>query len=346
NIAWEHYQAYGDKKILEAVYETGKKWLGFLNTYTSDGMLTPYAGGGYFLGEWVSPGPIFEYGETPQALFFNNCVYVMALAYFIKISESLGHGNETAPYRETLAILRSKTHKKYFNPSVNSYLDGDQVRTAFALYAGIVPGELQKSVLEHLEKDMTGEHPYFNIGSFSRYPYYHVLFAHPQFQEIISGILSKTTYPSYGYFLSNGETTWPETWEINHPNCAIIHTSYAGISAWLIKKLAGIEPESENPGYRTINIRPTVVQKLTYAKAGLESPYGLIESAWHKENDKVVYDFSIPIGSKANIYFQAKLAEITENGLPLAESNGIKVIEEKGDGTLIQVEAGKYRFFQ
>jgi alpha-L-rhamnosidase len=344
NIAIEHYLSYGDKKILEDVYETGKKWLGFLNNYVSDGLLTPYDKGGYFLGEWVSPGPVFEYGDTPQALFSNNCVYAMTLDFFIRISEALNRGDEMPPYREKLAILRTKIHEKYFDPAINSYLTGDQVRTAFALYAGVVPDSLKPLVIKHLENDMTGEHPYFNIGSFTRYQYFHVLFAYPQFQEIIAGILSKTTYPGYGYFLEQGQTTWPETWEINHPNCAIIHTSYAGISSWFIKSLAGIEPDSEDPGYRTVAIRPHTVEKLTYVKAGLESPYGLIESAWRKENGKVVYEISIPTGSKAKIYLPAKLSEITENGLPLAQVNGIKTSEIDDGYLLIQTESGKYRF--
>jgi alpha-L-rhamnosidase len=345
NIALEHYLAYGDKKILDDVYESGKKWLGFLEKYVSDGLLTPYAAGGYFLGEWVRPGPVFETGEYPQALFSNNCVYAMTLDFFIRISEALHrNSDEINPYREKLATHRKKMHEKYFDPAINSYLTGDQVRTAFALFVGIVPDSLQLSVLKHLENDLTGEHPYFNIGSFTRYQYFHVLFAHPQFHEIISDILSRKTYPGYGYFLENGQTAWPETWEISHPESALIHTSYAGISSWFIKSLAGIEPDNEDPGYHTVVIHPQPVQKLTYAKAGVESPYGLIESGWRKENGKVIYDIIIPVGSKAKIYLPARASEITEGGQTLATAKSVSVKEETSDCTIISIESGKYSF--
>jgi alpha-L-rhamnosidase len=342
NIAWEHYLAYGDKRILEEVYPVGKKWIEFLNTYVVDGMLTPYDNGGYFLGEWVSPGPKFEYGGTPQSLFFNNSVYVMTLDLFIKIAEVLGRDNETALYRKQLKTARVKIHEKYFNPAVNSYLDGDQVRTALALFSNIVPDSLRPAVLEHLEKDLMGEHPYFNIGSFSRYQYFHVLFAQPQFHEIIYAILSKTSYPGYGYFIAKGVTTLPEVWEINHSHCALIHTSYAGISSWFIKCLAGIEPNIDNPGYRTFDIHPNVVKNLSYAKAELESPYGTIKSGWRKENGKVIYEISIPIGSKANIYLPTTASRITENGLPLENVQGIHVINKQDNKVFFQAEAGKY----
>jgi alpha-L-rhamnosidase len=340
NIAWEHYLAYGDKRILEEAYRAGRKWVDFLNMYVVDGLLTPYDRGGFFLGEWVSPGPKFEYGGSPQSLFFNNSVYVMTLDLLIRIAEVLGQ--DVAPYREQLETSRVKIHGKYFNPPVNSYLDGDQVRTSLALFTGIVPDSLRPAALAHLEKDMTGEHPYFDIGSFSRYQYFHVLFAHPQFHEIICDILSKTTCPGYGYFIARGETALPEVWEIDHPHSALIHTSYAGISSWFIKGLAGIEPDIADPGYRTFNIRPNVVKNLSYAKATLESPYGTIESGWRKENGKVIYDITVPAGSKANIYLPAAASQITEDGQPLENVQGIQTVNKQAKETVIQAEAGKY----
>ncbi|MDR1380282.1 MAG: family 78 glycoside hydrolase catalytic domain, partial [Tannerella sp.] len=151
NIAWEHYLAYGDRRILEEAYPAGKKWIEFLNAHVVDGMLTPYDRGGFFLGKWVSPGPAFEYGGSPQALFFNNCAYVMTLDLFIRIAEALGRDGETPPYRERLASARAAIHERFFNPAVNSYLDGDQVRTALALFTGVVPDPLRPAALEHLE---------------------------------------------------------------------------------------------------------------------------------------------------------------------------------------------------
>jgi alpha-L-rhamnosidase len=146
NLAYEHYMANGDKRLLEEADSAGKKWIEFLNAHVVDGMLTPYDRGGHFLGEWVSPGPKFEYGGSPQALFFNNSVYVMTLDLFIRIAEALGRTEDMEPYRERLDTARVKIHEKYFNPQVNSYLNGDQVRTALALFTGIVP-EDRKSVV-------------------------------------------------------------------------------------------------------------------------------------------------------------------------------------------------------
>jgi alpha-L-rhamnosidase len=340
NIAWEHYLAHGDKNILEQAFGTSKRWLEFLHTHVADGMLVSYDSHGYFIGDWLGPGHRTEFGNTIQALFFNNCAYAMTLELFCRIAELLERDDETTVYRERLATLRAKVHETYYNPKVNSYLDGDQVRTSFALYAGIFPDSLRPAALKHLEEDMTGAHPYFDIGSSSRYPYFKTLFAEPRFHEIIANILAKTSSPGYGYILSQGETAWTEVWEANEP--ARIHTSFTGISAWFIKGLAGIEPSIEGPGYRIFTIRPNIVKRLDYAKAAVESPYGLIESGWKKSGNTVVYEISVPAGSEARIYLHARASEITENGQPLASIQGLEVIEEKDGYVQILAKSGKF----
>ncbi|MDR0560482.1 MAG: glycoside hydrolase family 78 protein [Prevotellaceae bacterium] len=346
NIAFELYSVYGDKRPLETARETGRRWLDFLFQYLDgDGLLTDYDGRhGYFLGEWLMPKHIQEFNTEDKAIFFNNCSFAMTLDLYIRISEILGKTGETATYREKLQTVRNSLHRKYYNPEVGSYLDGDQVRTAFALYVGIFPDELQSAALEHLENDLVGEHPYFNIGSFSRYPYWHVLLASPQFSDIICNILLKTEYPGYGYFFSKGETTFPETWEIDEDrNSANIHTGNTGISAWFIKSLAGIEPETS--GYRTVSIKPHVVQKLDYAKAGVETPYGLVESSWRKEGAKTVYEFSIPAGcSDANISIAGTLEHLTANGRKISRAKGINKIQYRDGYILLNVASGKHRF--
>jgi alpha-L-rhamnosidase len=305
NIAYELYHAYGDIQPLEMAREAGSKWLDFLfENLDDDGLVKDYDGRhGFFLGEWLLPKHIQEFNEDPKAVFFNNCAFAMALDLYINICNILGRENETAPYRERLQKLRDAIHRRYYNQETNAYLDGDQVRTAFALFAGIVPDKMQEIALQRLENDMTGDHPYFNIGSFVRYPYYHVLFAHRRFTNIIHDIMAKRTWPGYGYFISQGETTWPETWEINEDtNSSIIHTGNTGISAWFIKSLAGIEPsKTGGAGYRSITIRPNLPDRLDRVKAGIETPYGMVESAWQREQKGITFQVSIPANTSATI---------------------------------------------
>ena len=341
NMTWEHYMAYGDERILSAVLPTAKRWIEYLNGHVRDGMLTQFAKGGKFLGEWVSPGPIFEKNDGDNELFFNNCAYVMTLDLYLNMVRALRVSDaDTTRYADMLRTARAKIHERYYNPSVGSYLSGDQVRTSFALFAGIVPDELRETVVKHLEDDMTGAHPYIDIGSFTRYQYHRVLLDNPRLHDIFSRILSKTNYPGYGYFLSRGETAFPEVWEIEHPHSAKIHTSYAGISGWFIKGLAGIEPLSA--GYSTISIKPNVVGNLEYARAVVETPYGGVESGWRKRGDATIHEITVPPGTDAVVVLRA--LNVTSNGVPPEKVDGVRSVSMSRDGIELHVGSGHYTF--
>jgi alpha-L-rhamnosidase len=153
--------------------------------------------------------------------------------------------------------------------------------------------------------------------------------------------MAKTSYPGYGYFIDRGETTFPEVWEIEHPNCAQIHTSYAGISAWFIKGLAGINPGC--PGYRQIRIEPNVVDNLNHASAGMETPFGLVESGWFKGDDRITYTISVPVGAEAELVLAANTVSGYE-GVPLNSLAGVKSIRKEGEMIHINVMSGYYIF--
>lgn len=311
NIAWEHFRLYGDKRILELAYPIGKKWLGFLSNHIKDGMLVRYADHGYFLGEWVSPGPVFEYAETEEALFFNNCAYAMTLDFMLKIGRALGEHQDVAANSKKLAILRRALHHSFYNPENGSYLKGDQIRTSFALYAGIVPEGLTGKMEKHLVDKLDGQ-GYIDIGSFGRYPFYKTILKSPDCLEVVGKLLGKKDYPGYGYFVEKDCTTFPEMWEIDQPNSTVIHTSYTGISAFFIKGLAGIREGS--CGSDTILIAPEPVSGLSECKAEVETPYGTVKSNWKKVDDGISYRFTVPFGTVACLRLKNRSEEFVSAG--------------------------------
>jgi hypothetical protein len=160
--------------------------------------------------------------------------------------------------------------------------------------------------------------------------------------------MAKTSYPGYGYFIDRGETTFPEVWEIEHPNSSRIHTSYAGISAWFIKGLAGISPGC--PGYRQVRIEPNAVDNLSHASAGIETPFGLVESGWFKSDDMTEYTVSVPVGAEAEVVLPARPVTGCEGTLygdedvPLDRLAGVISTRTEGDQIHIHVMSGRYRF--
>lgn len=319
NIAWEHYMQYGDTRVLQMAYNVGEKWLGFLDRHVKDSLLTRYAHHGYFLGEWVSPGPVFEYAETEESLFFNNCAYVMALNYMADIAKVIGRSDDSRRYADKRDAVRRAIHIKYYNPNLGSYLSGDQVRTSFALYAGVVPDSLQENVANYLA-DLLTEQEYIDVGSFGRYPFYKTMLADNRYKDILGNLIARRRYPGYGYFIEQGCTTLPEMWEIDRPNSTVIHTSYTGISAFFFRCVAGIGELL--PGCGTVMIEPFPIERLSWCRASRDTPYGEITSAW-KRNDQgdIIYELEIPFGMIAKVRLPGEEERILTAGRYCFDSN-------------------------
>ena len=153
NVAWEYYQTFGDKRVLELTYPSSRRWLEFLSSKTQDGLLRSYdSHWGKFLGDWAAPGQRRERGDSREAFYFNNCVYAMNLETFIKIANVLNKQEDVALYSRRLAELKPRVQQEFFKQSNNTYCGGNQVRQAFALLTGIVPQGLQPGVEAAFEK--------------------------------------------------------------------------------------------------------------------------------------------------------------------------------------------------
>ncbi len=158
-----------------------------------------------------------------------------------------------------------------------------------------------------------------------------------------SRIVSKTTEPSYGYFLSRGETAWPEYWDDNCPSR--IHTCYTGIAAWFIKGLGGIREDPSQFGYQSFLIKPAVVGDLTFAEAKTQSLYGPISCRWERKGGSIQVDMAIPVNSTATVYVPASdINNVTEGGSAVALAKGVRLLRMEGSCAVLEVQSGEYRF--
>jgi len=353
NISWEFYKNYGDTQILTESYATDRAWLDFLASNTVDGLLQPYNTdynkGGNFLGDWAEPYQMGdrlkgkEFGNTREALLFNNCVYALNLSTFVKIAKTLGRSHDAAIYGKRLEDLKSKVQASFFNPVENTYLDSRQIHLAFPMFAGITSDNVKPEVYANFEKEIQETRPYLDMGSSGLPVLLKFLIEDTERNDILAALLSKTTEPGYGYFLSRGETTWPEYWDDNCPSR--IHTCYTGIAAWFIKGLGGIREDPACYGYQSFIIRPALVGDLTFAEAETASLYGTIISRWEKKNGMIHLNVTIPVNSTATVYVPATtIKNVTESGMTIHRAKGVTFVKMQGHYAVFRVQSGTYQF--
>ena len=355
NISWEFYKNFGDKRILAESYVTDKAWLDYLASNVADGILQPYnktyngGGAGNFLGDWAEPytkaDPLAgkEFGNTPEALLFNNCDYAMDLRTFIEIAKILQKPQDVAAYGKRLEDLKARVQARFFNPDRNTYIDSRQIHLAFPMFAGITPDDVRPKVFANFEKEILETRPYLDMGSSGLPVLLKFLIEDVERNDILFEHLSKTTEPGYGYFLSRGETAWPEYWDDTKPSR--IHTCYTGIAAWFIKGLGGIREDPNQYGYQSFIIKPALAGNLAFAEAKTESLYGTILSRWEKKGGIIEMNIAIPANSTATVYVPATdVKNVAESGVAIPGADGVRFLKMEGPRAVFQVQSGVYQF--
>jgi len=75
---------------------------------------------------------------------------------------------------------------------------------------------------------------------------------------------------------------------------------------------------------------------VTYVKASLDSPYGIISSHWHVKGKQMLYDITIPPNTSAELTLPVPAVNVLQSGKPLADLSGVT--------TRLSLGAGNYQF--
>ena len=352
---WETYKMLGDKKVLEDNYESMEKWMTWMyehSDHENNGpLLAGERGARAFpgLGDWCTPrGNFWTSSNSPNALHFNNSIYAYMLDNALKIAEAMGKTEDTKQYADRLKVQREATHKLSYNEETGKYVNGQQVNQAFALLAGVTPESEKKKVYDNLVDNILYKFPYYDTGSSGQALYTRYFIESGERMDLVYELLRDKHHPSYGYFLEQGKTVWPERWSA--VGVSQIHTCYTGIGGYFIKGFGGIRPNLKQPGMKDIIIKPAPVGDLSFANTSYESMYGDIVVNWKKNGTGADFHIELPINTTAKVYLPATSKKgIKEGGLLADTAEGISYVGvEKSDAVgnyvIYKVSSGKYDF--
>jgi alpha-L-rhamnosidase len=117
------------------------------------------------------------------------------------------------------------------------------------------------------------------------------------------------------------------------------------LAVWMYEYLAGIRPDSVNPGFRHILIHPYPAGDLTFVKASHQSLYGKIAASWKRDGRSFTLAVSIPPNTTATVWVPATdAASVTESGRPVARARCVKFLRTEGGSALFEIESGDYVF--
>ena len=308
-VPWALYEAYGDTTILEENYEMMVSWLRFVENRAKktriQNQLNPYkkylVDEGFHFGEWLEPdvssmdtmkkNMMFGAPEVATAYYFRSASLVAKIAGILGKQEDARKFSQIAEgarnaYRYTCTkngVISSKRQAEYVRPIAFGLLDEAESQTAADRLAELVA--------------RNGYH--LNTGFLST-PFLCRVLSDYSHTDTAYRLLLQDTTPSWLYPVKHGATTIWESWdgvrEDGTVHDSLNHYSYGAISGWLIGDVCGIRLSE---GKLTIAPKPS--KELGYAQARWDSPLGTIESKWHYEQDRVVFEVAIPTNVTADI---------------------------------------------
>ncbi|MBR7110714.1 MAG: family 78 glycoside hydrolase catalytic domain [Clostridia bacterium] len=315
-IPYVVYSYYGNKDII-------KKYAPFMKSYMEycarrePGFLQSEMK----YGDWLNAGQ-----ETDRVL--------IATAYYAHSAELLSFmlgeigDSESKKYSELFENVKNAFRNEFFDFSRNRFKEEKSSQTAYALglcFNLLTVNEVKDGLIEELQK-------YDNhvmCGFMGANLILPALCECGQ-KELALSLMLNESYPSWGYCIRNGATTFWERWDSYRAETnsydesgmnSFNHYSFGSCAEWLFTHLVGINPIV--PGFEKVQIKPFIPKsdRLTKVSGYHETEKGKISVKWWVEGDIANVVIEKPAGIIADFVFE-NVISIEQDGKNVEKFDG------------------------
>lgn len=326
-VPWGSWMQYGDKSIILENWTEMVQYMDYVDKNSAE-----YIRPGGFLGDWLAPD------VTTQNNLISTGLWAMTAGMMSQMATATGKTEEAEKYLELKKKIQTAFQKEFIT-SDGTIGSGSQTSYVIALHTGMVPDSLKELVTEKLVKAIEDRDWHVSTG-FLGTPYLLFALSENGRADIAYRLLLNETYPSWGYMIKNGATTWWERWNSDVGDASMNsynHYAFGSVVEWVYRSMAGINTDLKAPGFKKIIISPIFDRSgnITYAKGKYQSVYGEIVSEWKIESDNTVsLKVIIPANTTAKII--------------IPDNTSIKAVNvEKSTGsnrTLVEIGSGTYEY--
>ena len=310
---WRTYVNYGDSRLLERYYDNMKKWFGYVDRYTVNGLLKRWPDTTYrdwYLGDWLAPIGV-DSGNQMSIDLVNNCFVSDCLDAMCKIATALGRKDEAEGFAVRKEKLNVLIHQTFYNDEENIYATGSQLDMSYPMLVGAVPDALYDKVKQEMLARSAGQYKGHIAVGLVGVPILTDWVIRNKEADFMYDMLKQPDYPGYLHMLNNNATT---TWEYWNGERSRVHNCYNGIANWFYQAVGGIRADEKQPGYRHVFIEPQIPQGVTWANTTKESPYGTIIVNWKLQDDCLMMHVVLPVGVEASVAIPSNANKGVVNG--------------------------------
>ena len=239
----------------------------------------------------------------------------------------LGKSADAAKYNALAEQIKMALNGEFFDPAANVYNNAvnvgyRQTSNLVPLAYGLVPAGHEQAVYANLIADLHARADHLNTGAIGTKQLLPLLTERGDV-DLAYKIAAQTTYPSWGYWLTQGATTSWETWSHTFPDQSEDHAFLGTFEDWLYQYLGGIKPAA--PGYAKVRIKPFTPIGLNFASASITTPRGEVSSSWRRVRGGIRLEIQVPYDVPAQIF-----VPISATGVHVADGVAKFLRDEEG----------------
>jgi alpha-L-rhamnosidase len=333
-VPWILYTKYGDKRVLELYFDNMVKWLDFQERKS---------GGTYIIdnavyGDWLNM-------DADLSKPFVSTAYFAAMnTLAARIARAIGREADALKREEVFRKTKEAFRARFMDEN-GELKEKTQTAALFVLDFGLCDEKERKNALEFLVTDITETRKLHLSTGFLGTPLLLRVLTENGQVDLAYKLLLQTSFPSWLYPVTQGATTMWERWDswneergfgdvsMNSFN----HYAYGAVADWFYETICGIRPIPDDPaarGFKRFRLEPQPGHELKSASAHYDSAYGRIESGWERRENELVWNFTVPCNTTAEVVFPCPADKVPAHpGLTRTEK-----------GSVFLAKPGKYTF--
>lgn len=330
-VPYATWLQYGDRSLLQRNWNAMERWMDYVLRTNSNYLRQKSLGNNF--ADWLAPDP-----RSPQDMVATAYWAVMALE-MEEMSTALGRNDDAAKYKALYAKIADAYRHEYVHD--DGTVAGDtQTAYVLTLYAHLAANGTEKGMTDRLVKDIEAHGNHLTTG-FLGTPFLMFVLEDQGRSDVAYKLLLQDTYPSWGYMVQKGATTWWERWNGDTGDPAMNsynHYAFGSVMAWVYRRVAGIDTDAAGAGFHHLVVKPHA-EGLTSVHGEYDSAYGLVTTGWVRGKDgKLAVSVHVPANATATVYLPGEgVTTVTEDGRKVDAAR-------EGSSLVVQIGAGSYHF--
>lgn len=301
-VPWHLYEWYGDTQILEASFDSMKRYVAYLGTLAEDGVIKSNLGDWYDYGHGKGDG---NSQWTPSEVSAT-AVWAHGASTVARVATILGEPDQSRTYQALFEQIRADFQRRFYDPATATVRNNGscQAGTAAALCIGLIPEADRARAVQAIVDDLESRRYQQTAGEVLHVFLMRALAENGR-NDILHKVYSRDDRGSYGFMVKSGLTTLPESWSATPgTGNSMNHFMLGHLVEWHFAFVAGIRQEPGSFGWRRVVIAPSPGHLRSF-DTSFESPAGPIRvkcTSWLSSPDSRIFDVEIPPGVASAVF--------------------------------------------